>query len=151
MGQNCLSRPTLKLIRCKAKPGCSPRRYTPRRLLVIVNWSPTFSAALALLVVSRRTRTQCCGFKKQKFADRGVPRQVVGVLVCSTKLVDGRGRSRVLHLRRSCVRVVAECTVFITHWSMWRNRSCGLNVHGIHRMRVTGIFNASWLSPPSCG
>jgi len=59
--------------------------------------SPGFSAALALLVVSRRTRTQSCGLNEQKVIYRGTPRLVVGVLVWSTRLVDGR--PRVLHPR----------------------------------------------------
>ena len=61
--------------------------------------SLAFRAALALLVVSRRTRTQSCGLKKQKLVYHGTPRQVVGVLMWSIEHVDGR--PCVLHLRRS--------------------------------------------------
>jgi len=61
--------------------------------------APSFSAALALLVISRRTRTQSCRMKQQKFVYRGTPRQVVGVLVRSIEFVDGR--PRVLHRRWS--------------------------------------------------
>jgi len=151
MGQNCLSRPTLKLIRCKAKPGCSPRRYTPRRLLVIANWSPTFSAAVALLVLCRRTRTQCCGFKKNRNLLTVACHGRSSVYWCVQQnssmvevdlvyyIYDSRARSGWMHS-------VYYTLVNVTKQIVWTECTwC------IHRLTVTGIFNASWLSPPSCG
>ena len=41
--------------RCKAKPGCSPPGYPPRRLLIIVDWSINW-----FVCVQRSTCTSCC-------------------------------------------------------------------------------------------
>ena len=91
---------------CKPKPGCSPTGYPPRRLLIIVECQLTgllpSSAALALLVVSRRTRVsgkclrgKCPG--ECPFPGGQCP--FPGVLVLSAAIVDGR--PRVLHVRQS--------------------------------------------------
>jgi len=98
---------------------CSPPGNPPRRLLIINNWSVNWHAC-----VQRSACTSCrisshanqsCGLTKQKLACRGTARQVVGVLVSSTSLVDRRPQSIT---PMTVERVVAECTMFITHWSL---------------------------------
>ena len=90
--------------RCKAKPGCSPPGYPPRRLLIIVDWSVNRFAC-----VQRSTCTSCripshasvkemslgeCPERKCPFPGGQCP--YPDVLVLSTEIVDGR--RRVLHL-----------------------------------------------------
>jgi len=64
--------------RCKAKPDCSPPGLSsspPTNQVLLIGQligSQAFSAALALPVVSRHTRTQSCGLKKQKSVYRRV-------------------------------------------------------------------------------
>jgi len=100
-----------KQTRCKTKPDCSPPGYPHRRLLIMVNWpvigSSASSAALALLVISRRTRVSM---------KMSIPREAVSVPRCIGVVNRNRRRSTSCIAPTTVERVVAECTKFITHW-----------------------------------
>jgi len=51
---SCYARKSIVNYRRKAKPGCSPPGYPPRRLLIIVDWSVNWFAC-----VQRSTCTSC--------------------------------------------------------------------------------------------
>jgi len=108
--------------RCKPKPGCSPTGYPPRRLLIIVECQLTgllpSSAALALLVVSRRTRVSGKCLRGKCPGGVSVSRGSMSVPRCTGVVSSNRRRSTSCITRTTVERVVDECTQFITHWSL---------------------------------
>jgi len=64
-------RTNLKIIDARKSPPAYPLTACELLLIGQLIGTPAFSAALALLVVSRRTRTQPSGLQKQKLIYRG--------------------------------------------------------------------------------
>ena len=98
----------------------SPPSYPPRHLLIIVNWSVNWYAC-----IQRSTCTSC---RIQSHANpilwtekalihlrwhATTSRQCIGVVNKTPR------RSTTCITSTTVNRVVAECTKFITHWSLW--------------------------------
>ena len=75
--------------------------------------SPTFSAALALLVVSRPVARECRGNVRA-----GNVQGAMSVSRCIVVVNKSRRRSTSCITPSIVERVVAGCTKFITHWSL---------------------------------
>ena len=128
---------TTYLMRHLLRVQQSPPGYPPSRLLIIVDGqligSPACSAALALLVIFRRTRVlrkcrkgECPGGIETSVRSKGASIHSTVYWCCQQKAST------------TCItveRVEAECTKFVTHSSQWRKKLCGLNkkigCHGI--------------------
>jgi len=106
----------------------SPPSYPPRHLLIIVNWSVNWYAC-----IQRSTCTSC---RIQSHANpilwtekawihlrwhATASRQCIGVVNKTPR------RSTTCITSTTVNRAVAECTKFITHWSLWWKKLCGLN------------------------
>ena len=115
------------------KTRCSPPGYPPRHLLIIVNWSVNWYAC-----IQRSTCTSC---RIQSHANpilwtekalihlrwhATASRQCIGVVNKTPR------RSTTCITSTTVNRVVAECTKFITHWSLWWKNSVDWIKNGYH-------------------
>jgi len=118
--------------RGKENPACIPPGYTPRHLLIIVDLSVNRFAC-----VQRSICTSCLipshasvGEMYEGKMSRGkcpFPERSMSVPLCIGVINRSPRRSTSCITLTTVERVVDECTEFITHWSLWRKKLCGLN------------------------
>ena len=110
--------------RCKAKPDCSPPGYSPRRLLIIAcvqRSTCTYCSIPSHASVGENARGGKCPW--ENIRSQGAQCSFPVYWCCQQK----SSRSTLRITLTTVERVVDECTKFITHWSLRRQKLCGLN------------------------